>query len=95
MLNSRFTKIIATLGPATQSKIMIARLIKNGVNVFRLNMKHNSPSWHQNLIKQVEMLNHNQEHKVGIMVDLQGPEIRLETNSQQSFLIKKGEEVMI
>ena len=71
----RKTKIIATLGPATDSAEMIARLMDAGVNLFRLNMSHASHDWVRRVYKDIRAAAANRQF-IGIMMDTQGPAIR-------------------
>ena len=73
---ARRTKIIATLGPATESIEVLDQLVKAGVDVVRLNFSHGSAEEHQaraDLIRQVAKQN---GRSIGVLVDLQGPKIR-------------------
>src|SRR5688572_12564901 len=72
----RKTKIIATLGPATDSAEMVARLIDAGVNVFRLNMSHAPHDWVRRVFKEIRDTAASRQRFVGIMMDTQGPAIR-------------------
>src|SRR5215831_3895678 len=72
----RKTKIIATLGPATESAEMIARLIDSGVNVFRLNMSHAPHDWVRRVVKDIRAASAAKQRFAGIMLDTQGPAIR-------------------
>src|SRR3954452_23385113 len=72
----RNTKIIATLGPATDSPEMLARLITAGVNVFRLNMSHAPHDWTRRVVKDIRNAAAAQNTMIGIMMDTQGPAIR-------------------
>jgi pyruvate kinase len=72
----RKTKIIATLGPATDSAEMIARLIDSGVNVFRLNMSHAPHDWLRRVVGDIRAAAAARRLFVGIMLDTQGPAIR-------------------
>ncbi len=73
----KLTKIIATIGPSCESEEMIESFIKTGVNIFRFNFKHNTVEWHQERIKRVQSVASRLEKPVGVLVDLQGPEIRI------------------
>ena len=73
---NRKTKIIATLGPATESAEMIARLIDAGVNVFRLNMSHATHDWVRRVTADIRNSARERHAYVGIMIDTQGPAIR-------------------
>jgi len=72
----RKTKIIATLGPATDSLEMLERLILAGVNVLRLNMSHAKPEWVRRVVQDVRLLSERHKRAVGILLDTQGPSIR-------------------
>ena len=72
----RKTKIIATLGPATESAEMIGRLVDGGVNVFRLNMSHATHDWVRRLVTDIRAAAAVRHIHVGTMMDTQGPAIR-------------------
>lgn len=72
----RKTKIIATLGPATESPDVIVRLIDAGVNVFRLNMSHATHDSVRRVVKDIRAAASDRKRFVGIMMDTQGPAIR-------------------
>lgn len=89
------TKIVATIGPASESSEMIERLILSGVNVFRFNLKHNELSWHKEKILLVKQISEKLKIPVGVLIDLQGPEIRLMTPNAQDVVVKLGQKVVI
>lgn len=72
----RKTKIIATLGPATDSPDMIRSLIEAGVNVFRLNMSHAKHDWTRGVVGNIRDQSRSLGRGVATLVDLQGPSIR-------------------
>ena len=72
----RKTKIIATLGPATDPAEMIARLIEAGVNLFRLNMSHATHDWVRRVVTDIRSAAAARSAHIGIMMDTQGPAIR-------------------
>jgi pyruvate kinase len=72
----RRTKIISTLGPATDSAAMIGRLMDAGVNVFRLNMSHAPHEWVRRVFAAIRAESARRERYTGIMMDTQGPAIR-------------------
>ena len=72
----RHTKIIITLGPATESEAMLEQLIRGGVDVVRLNMAHASHDWIRASIRRVRAVSQRLEREVAIMMDIKGPEIR-------------------
>lgn len=74
--NIRHTKIIATLGPATDSPESLARLITEGVDIVRLNMAHATPDWCRERIALVREISAQVGRQVAVMMDVKGPEIR-------------------
>jgi pyruvate kinase len=74
--NVRKTKIIATLGPATDSGEMIGKLIDAGVNIFRLNMSHAPHDWVRRVVADIRAASAARRRFTGIMMDTQGPAIR-------------------
>lgn len=72
----RHTKIIATVGPATDSEEKLGQLITAGVDVLRLNMAHGSGDWAKNLIERVRKVSSQLGRHVAVMMDVKGPEIR-------------------
>lgn len=86
----KLTKIVATIGPVTDSEESIEKLIKAGVNIFRFNFKHSSIEWHNERIERVNKVAARLGIPVGTLIDLQGPEIRINM-STPSIETKKGE----
>jgi pyruvate kinase len=72
----RRTKIIATLGPATESEPALTRLIEAGVDVIRLNMAHAKHDWTRAVIRRIRAISKKVGREVAIMMDIKGPEIR-------------------
>jgi pyruvate kinase len=72
----RKTKIIATLGPATDSPETIGKLIDAGLNVARLNMSHAPHDWVRRVVADIRAAAKARGVPVGIMMDTQGPAIR-------------------
>ena len=72
----RKTKIIATLGPATDSAEMLHQLVQRGVDIFRLNMSHAPHEWVRRVVKDIRVAANDGHRFVGIMMDTQGPAIR-------------------
>ena len=71
------TKIVATIGPASESPEMLARLIRAGLNVARLNFSHGNPSKHADVIRRIRDAARESGRRVAIMADLPGPKMRL------------------
>ena len=74
----RRTKIIATLGPATDAPGVLERMIAAGVDVVRLNFSHGKPDDHARRIDMIRTASRNVGRDVGVFADLQGPKIRIE-----------------
>ena len=72
----RRTKIIATLGPATEGEKDLTRLLEAGVDVVRLNMAHAKHDWTRMVIRRIREISARAGHEVAIMMDIKGPEIR-------------------
>ncbi|MCA9307913.1 MAG: pyruvate kinase [Patescibacteria group bacterium] len=87
------TKIVATIGPATNTPETIAKLISSGVNVFRFNMKHNTNEWHEENITLVQSVADSLGVSIGILVDLRGPEIRIRTKNGEKISVENGKTV--
>jgi pyruvate kinase len=73
---SRRTKIIVTLGPATEAEETIAQLIDGGANVFRLNMSHAKHEWAREMARRVRKAAAERALHVAVLFDLTGPSIR-------------------
>lgn len=91
----KFTKIIATIGPSSETPEMIEKLINSGVNVFRFNLKHNELSWHREKILLVKEIAEKMNLAIGVFIDLQGPEIRLLTPNSEDVEISHGQQISI
>lgn len=88
------TKIIATLGPATEGKEMLEKMIDAGVNVFRINMSHGNYEVAEKQVKEIRELSVEKSLAIGILLDLQGPKIRLGI-VEDGVRLEKNEEVTI
>lgn len=71
------TKIVVTLGPATDSPVMITKLVAAGARVFRLNFSFRDHDYHKEIIKRIRSVEKKTKHILTILADLQGPKIRL------------------
>ena len=85
-LNKNKTKIIATLGPVSSNYEMITKLIRAGVDVFRLNFSHGTHDQHKETIALIKRANVEFNTHVSILADLQGPKIRLGEVLPQTIL---------
>lgn len=87
----RRTKIVATLGPATDRDGELEKMIKEGVDVVRINMSHGNPSEHIERAQNVRDIAARLDREVGILVDLQGPKIRIARFSEGSIFLEQGD----
>lgn len=84
------TKIVATVGPASNTKEMLKALVQEGVDVFRLNFSHGSHTDHQKVIDYVREINQEENCQVALLLDLQGPKIRIQEMAPD-VVIEKGQ----
>jgi pyruvate kinase len=88
---TKSTKIVATIGPVTDSPEVIKQLIENGMNVARFNTKHADVAWHTERIKRVHQVAKEMKTPIGILIDLQGPEIRINIPGEKTFKVEKNQ----
>src|SRR3569832_1664901 len=93
MRRRRKTKILATLGPASNTPEKIRALFQAGADGFRINMSHSSHTALGDLHRAVRRVEAEEGRPIGILVDLQGPKIRLGTLPGGSRILKEGEQV--
>lgn len=91
----RKTKIVGTLGPASDSKKMIAELVEAGLDVARLNLSHGDYDDHGKKIELIREVEDDTGKTIGIMMDTRGPEVRLGLLKEGNVLLKAGDEITI
>jgi len=91
----RRSKIVCTLGPAVDSYEQLKTLIEAGMNVARFNMSHGSHAEHEERYHRVRKAAEESGRPVGVLADLQGPKIRLETFAEGPVELVRGEEFTI
>ena len=84
------TKIVATIGPASNNREMLKQLVINGVDVFRLNFSHGSHQDHQDVLDNISSLNEELGTHVCILQDLQGPKIRIGKIENEEVFLEEG-----
>ena len=87
----RKTKIVCTLGPASDTKEVIAELCKTGMNVARLNFSHNTHADHKRKIDIVKQVREELDLPVAIMLDTKGPEYRIKTFEKGKIMLSDGD----
>ena len=88
---NRRTKIVATIGPATDSAQRIQQLIRAGATTFRLNFSHGSHADHALRVATIRQVAHQMNQNIGILADLQGPKIRLGRFQDGPVRLAKGD----
>jgi pyruvate kinase len=91
----KFTKIVCTIGPASEKPAMMKKLMQAGMNVARLNFSHGSYKSHASLIKNVRATAKSLGQPIAILQDLQGPRIRIGEVSANGVKLEKGESVVL
>jgi len=95
LLKNRRTKILATLGPASDSAEVIRKLIEAGANVFRLNMSHGEHASHENTYKLVRSIADDLGKPIAVLADLCGPKIRTGRFKDGQITLVDGEPVTV
>ncbi len=89
-MKKKRTKIVATIGPASNSSGVIEKMIMKGVNIFRLNFSHGSHSEHLKVLHKIRRIAREQHRTVGILQDISGPKVRI-GDIAHPFKLKKGD----
>jgi pyruvate kinase len=92
MRRQRRTKVVATLGPASSDHNMISRLFQAGADVFRINMSHTSHDRMRELVATIRAVESEHNRPIGILVDLQGPKLRLGAFKNDAVEVDKGQD---
>ncbi len=87
----RKTKIVCTLGPASETKEMIVGLCRAGMNVARLNFSHNTHADHQRRMDLVKQVREELQLPIAVMLDTKGPEYRIKTFEGGKILLSDGD----
>ena len=91
MFRGRNTKILATLGPATATKEVIESVVDMGVDAFRLNMSHGTKDDHAQRIDLIREIEGERGRPIGILVDLQGPKIRIGSFAESTVSVETAQ----
>lgn len=95
MTTPKRTKIVATLGPASNTPEIILSLIQAGVDIFRLNFSHGTPDDHRGRVEMIRSASIKAGRAVGILQDLQGPKIRCGKFKNGSIILEVGQKFII
>jgi pyruvate kinase len=95
MRRQRRTKVVATLGPASSSRAVISRLFAAGADVFRINMSHTNHERMRELVETIRAVEAECRRPIGILVDLQGPKLRLGSFKNDFAEIDSGQDFVL
>jgi pyruvate kinase len=95
MRRQRRTKVVATLGPASSSRTVISRLFAAGADVFRINMSHTTHDRMRELVETIRAVEAECKRPIGILVDLQGPKLRLGSFKNDFAEIDNGQDFVL
>jgi pyruvate kinase len=95
MRRERFTKIVATLGPASSTPERLRALFEAGADVFRLNFSHGTPDDHRQRVDLLRALEKQYKHPIAILMDLQGPKLRLGAIANGPMELAKGQKIRL
>lgn len=87
MAYQKKSKIVATVGPASNNKEMLIKLAEAGANVFRLNFSHGTHEMHQKVIDAIREINEEKGFNIAMLQDLQGPKIRINQVAEGAELV--------
>lgn len=93
--NYRKTKILATIGPSTESVNKIEKLILSGVDAFRINCSHTNENQLKSYVRKIRNAERKLKKSIGILIDLQGPKLRLGEIKGDELLLTRGHKVSI
>src|SRR5262249_19304105 len=91
MRRLRRVKIVATLGPASHTEKVIEALARAGADVFRINMSHASHDLMRETVTKIRNVERILGHPIGILIDLQGPKLRVGTFADGSVQLTAGQ----
>ncbi|MFP4464022.1 MAG: pyruvate kinase [Alphaproteobacteria bacterium] len=91
MKRNRQTKILATIGPASNSEDMIERLFLAGVDAFRMNFSHGIHEDHKKVYERIRAVEKKHNHPIGIIADMQGPKLRIGRFENDSIPLTTGQ----
>ncbi len=89
------TKIVGTIGPVSESKEVLTQLVKNGLNVIRLNMSHGDYEEQLARVNMIREINQELGTNVAVLLDTKGPEVRTGLFEEKKVLLEKGKKVTI
>jgi len=95
MLSSNKTKLVCTIGPASESVEVMRELLRAGMNIARLNFSHGEFSWHKTIIDRLREAAAAEGRNITIMADLPGPKIRVGQIADEPVKLQNNEEIIL
>lgn len=92
-ISNKRTKIVATIGPVSESSSVLEKMINSGLNIARFNFSHGEYDWHKRVMKNVREVSEKLNVNIGIIADLQGPRVR--TLMNEELEISEGDVVRV
>ena len=89
------TKIVATIGPSSKDEDILKEMILSGMDIARINMKHATYKFSESIIRKIRKLNDELDTNVAIMLDLQGPDLRVGKFTGGTAYFTKGTKINI
>ena len=86
----RRTKIVCTIGPATNSVEMLTKLVRSGMNVARLNFSHGTHEYHKETLERIKRVRRAENAPIAILLDTKGPEIRVKDFTAGAVELAEG-----
>tara|TARA_Y100000996_G_scaffold399298_1_gene368189 strand:+ start:359 stop:1777 length:1419 start_codon:yes stop_codon:yes gene_type:complete len=93
--NYRKTKILATIGPSSEKITKIEKLVLSGVDAFRINCSHTKEFQLKNYIENIRRVEKKLKKPIGILIDLQGPKLRIGEIKNDVMILKKGQKISL
>jgi len=95
MKTDKKTKIVCTIGPASEDPATLVAMMRAGMNVARLNFSHNTHAYHRKIFKRIRAAAKKAGEPVAVIGDLQGPKIRVGDLTESGVKLKKGEKIIL
>jgi pyruvate kinase len=94
-MRAKKTKIVATMGPSTNDRKVLMKMMNAGMDVCRINFSHGKHEDYKKLVEMIRSLDLELNRSTSLLADLQGPKLRIGDVANNSFEVKKGDEILI
>jgi hypothetical protein len=94
-MSNKRTKILATVGPASADESSLRALVEAGADAFRLNFSHGSHDDHRAVYQRIRALEESLGRPIGVLIDLQGPKLRLGTFAEGGVTLARGDRMTL